>query len=110
MQNYYKPVLFLIFMKNKNVELNKIKKIIVATLKKYGVKRAGIFGSYVRGEQRKGSDIDVLIEPPRGIGLEFAGIEIELEKNLGKKVDLITYKYLSPYLKKKILESEVKII
>lgn len=97
-------------MEYKNKNLNSIIRVIVATLKKYGIKRAGIFGSYVRGEQKKGSDIDILIEPPKGIGFGFVGIEIELEKKLGKKVDLVTYKYLSPYLKKRILESEVRII
>lgn len=97
-------------MGNKNKDLNKIKKIIVATLKKYGIKRAGIFGSYVRGEQKKGSDIDILIQPPKGMGLKFIGVKLELEKKLGRKIDLVTYKYLSPYLKKSILEDEVRII
>mgnify|MGYP001558248556 CR=1 FL=1 len=98
-------------MKNKvSKDLEKMKKTIAKTLKKYGVKKAGIFGSYARGEAKKGSDIDILIEPPKGMGLEFVGVSLELEKTLGKKVDLVTYKYLSPYLKKRILESEVRII
>ena len=74
------------------------------------MKKAGLFGSYVRGEQKKSSDIDIIIEPPKGIGFGFVGIQQELEKVLGKKVDLLTYKGLSPYLRKYILKEEVKIL
>lgn len=91
-------------------EIQSIKKKIVPTLKRYGIKKAGIFGSCARGDQKRGSDVDILVEPPKGIGFGFVGIQFELEKELGRKVDLITYKYLNPLLKKEILESEVRII
>ncbi len=97
-------------MKNKNKNLNKIIKVIVTTLKKHGIKRAGIFGSYVRGEQKKGSDIDILIEPPEGVGFGFIGIELELKDKLKKKVDLLSYRAIHPLLKKRILSEEVRII
>jgi len=84
----------------------KIKKI----LKKYNVKRAGIFGSYAKGEQKRYSDIDILIEPPKNMGFGFAGLEIDLSEKLNKKVDLVSYNGLSPFLKEKILKQEVKII
>jgi len=93
-----------------NKNLLKIKPQIIKVLKKYNIKKAGIFGSYARGEEKKDSDIDILIEPPKGIGFGFVGIQFELENKLGRKVDLVTYKYLSPYLKEKILKSEVRII
>ena len=44
------------------------------------------------------------------MGLGFVRIQFELEDKLGKKVDLVTYKYLSPYIKENILKSEVRII
>lgn len=97
-------------MKNKETEFKKIKTKVLRVLKKYGIKKAGIFGSYARGEQKKNSDVDILIQPPKGIGFGFAGIEIELEEILGKKVDLISYKGISPYLKERILSDEVRII
>ena len=93
-----------------NKTLNQIKPKIIPILKKNNIKKAGIFGSYAKGEQRKNSDIDILVEPPKGIGFRFAGIEIELEKKLGRKVDLVTYKYISPYIKKQVLNEEVRII
>mgnify|MGYP001594872355 CR=1 FL=1 len=84
----------------------KIKKI----LKKNKIKRAGIFGSYVRGEQTKDSDIDILVQPSKNMGFEFAGLEIQLSQKLKKKVDLVSYNGLSPYLKDKILSQEIRII
>ncbi len=93
-----------------NKQLNRIKKIIIPILKKNGVVKAGIFGSYARGEQKKKSDVDILVQPPKGMGLEFVGMKLDLEKKLRKKVDLLTYNSLSPYLKEYILADEVKIL
>jgi len=87
-----------------------MKKKIVKILKKNKVTKAGIFGSYARGEQKKNSDIDILVKLPKGIGFGFMGIQFELEDKLGKKVDLLTYKGISPYLKEYILNDEVRII
>lgn len=93
-----------------NKSLMEIKPKIIQILKKNKIKKAGIFGSYARGDQKKNSDIDILVEPPKGIGFGFAGIEIQLSKELNKKVDLVSYNGLSPYLKDKILKQEVRII
>jgi|SRR3989344_7833002 len=94
---------------NKNIE--KIKPIILSILRKYKIKKAGIFGSYVRGDQKKGSDIDILVKYPIGMGgFKFVAMAQELEDKLEKKIDLVTYDYISPYLKKYILEEEVRIL
>ena len=90
--------------------INELKPKIIKILKKNKIKKAGIFGSYARGEQKKGSDIDILIQPPSGMGLEFVGVKLELEDKLRRKVDLVTYKGIHPLLKKRILQEEVKII
>lgn len=91
-------------------DLNKIKNKIRKILRKNGVVKAGIFGSYARGEQKKNSDIDILIQPPKGIGFGFVGIQFELEDELKKKVDLLSYRAIHPLLKERILKEEVKII
>ncbi|HIG94103.1 MAG: DNA polymerase beta protein [archaeon GW2011_AR13] len=96
-------------MKSKE-NLNSIKFKIIKILKKKGIVKAGIFGSFARGEQKKNSDIDILIKSPKDIGFEFAGIKLELEDELGIKVDLLTYKSIHPKLKKQILRDEVRII
>lgn len=95
----------------KKKELEKVLPIIVKTLEKHGIKKASIFGSYARGEQDKASDIDIIVEPTKGLGLfNFVGIKLELEEKLGRKVDLLTYKSIHPSLKKYIKRDEVKII
>lgn len=93
--------------------INKIKKKIIKVLRKYKIKKAGIFGSYARGEQRKDSDIDILITHPRSSkarGFGFVRVEYDLEEALKKKVDVVTYNSLSPYLKDKILKEEIRIL
>jgi len=84
---------------------NKIKKV----LKKNKIVRAGVFGSYARGEQNKKSDIDILVEFKGGL-FGLIRLERELEKILNIKVDLLTYKGIDPLLKKRILNEEVRII
>lgn len=95
----------------KKNEIDLIKQKIIKILKKNKVKRAGIFGSYARGEAKKNSDVDILLEPPKNISLlDLSGLKIELEDKLNKKVDIISYNYIHPKLKEKILKSEVRII
>ena len=97
--------------REKRGEFNQIKKVLVSTLKKNGIKKAGIFGSYARGEQRKNSDIDILFESPKKLSL-FGLVKLEnsLKDKLKKKIDLVTYKSLSPLIKERVLNQEVKII
>jgi uncharacterized protein len=95
----------------KEKKIDSIKKPIVDVLKKRGVKRAGIFGSYARGEENKRSDIDILIEPVKGMSLlDIVMLELLLKKILKRKIDLLTYNGISPYLKENILAEEVRII
>lgn len=93
-------------------EISKIKRIVVPILKQSGVKKAGIFGSYARGDQKKDSDIDILIEVRgRKFSLfDLVHLELELKKILRKDVDLLTYNGINPRLKERILKEEVRII
>lgn len=76
--------------------------------KKYGVVILGIFGSYARGEQDELSDIDILVELKKPIGLKFFELWDELENLLGIKVDLLTIKAVKQ--KPKLWESIKKDI
>ena len=85
-------------------------KKIVQVLKNQGAKKVAIFGSYMRGEEKPGSDIDIIIEfSERKSLLELVGIEQELYDVLGVKVDLLTEKFISPYLIDRIKE-EMEVI
>mgnify|MGYP001594649964 CR=1 FL=1 len=98
-------------MKIKDKNIQKIAKIAVPILKKNGVVKAGIFGSYARGEAKKRSDIDILVKTRKNMGLlEFAGIKVKLEEKLHKKVDLVEYGTIKPLVKKDILADEIRIL
>ena len=92
--------------------IKEIKNKIVPLLKKNEVVRAGIFGSYARGEQKKGSDIDILVKinNPKMSLLDFIRLGRELEEILRNKVDLVEYDAIKPLIKKRILGEEIRII
>ncbi len=71
----------------------------------FGVKEIGIFGSYVRGEQKEVSDVDILIELEKPVGfVKFLKLEKRISDLLGIKVDLVTKKALKPYIGQRILQ------
>ena len=87
-----------------------IKKQIVPILKRQGVTKAALFGSVARGEDKKSSDIDILIKIKKGKSLlDIVRLELKLEEKLGRKVDLVEYSAIKPRLKDIILKDE-KII
>jgi len=78
--------------------------------KKFGVKRIGVFGSYSRNEQRDDSDIDIIVEFERPVGMiAFIRLQEYLEELLGVKVDLVTKGGLKGRIRERILR-EVKYI
>jgi len=69
----------------------------------YHVKEIGIFGSYVRGEQKETSDLDLLVTFTEPIGLiKLVRLENELSHRLGVQVDLVTEKSLKPQIRKQV--------
>lgn len=93
------------------MNLEKIKNKVIPIFNQYGVNKAAFFGSSVRSENTDESDIDILVELPEEASLlDLAGLKIDLEERLGRKVDVITYGSLHPLLKDKILSEEVAIL
>ncbi|MGV8127650.1 MAG: nucleotidyltransferase family protein [Methanothrix sp.] len=77
---------------------------------RFKVKEIGIFGSFVRGEEKDTSDLDILVELERPVGLiKFVGLRNYLSDELGEKVDLVTKSALKPRIKKNILSEVVYI-
>lgn len=90
--------------------LENIKTKIKPILKKYGIKKAGIFGSSARGEYVI-NDLDLLVKIDKKISLlKFIGIQQELEDTLGMKVDLVEYDAIKPALKDEILRDEEPVL
>ncbi|MBN1323907.1 MAG: nucleotidyltransferase family protein [Methanotrichaceae archaeon] len=73
---------------------------------RFSVRRIGIFGSYARGEEKETSDVDVLVEFENPTFRNFMGLVFFLEELLGREVDLVTIKGLSPYIRPHV-EGEV---
>ena len=91
--------------------LEGMKEKLRCVLEEYGVVRAGIFGSHVRGEQSENSDVDVLVELDEGFDLiEFIKIKNLLEEAVEMKVDLVEYENIRDELRESILKEEVRII
>lgn len=80
-------------------------------LKKYGIKKIALFGSFVRDEQTKNSDIDFLIQFSKGKKKydNFINLAYYLEDLFGRQVDLLTEESLSPYMKPHIVK-EIKYV
>lgn len=95
-----------------NKQIEEIKSRIVPVLKKNKVTKAGIFGSYARGEERKDSDIDIAvnIEDRKMSLLGFIRLVHILEELLKRKVDLVEYSTIKPRIKERILKEEVRVL
>ena len=88
----------------------KLFKTIVISLKKHGAKRIDVFGSYVRQEERKRSDVDVLVKFKNQKSLlELVGIELELSEATGRKIDLLTEKSISPLILERVKNEMVTL-
>ena len=95
----------------KNDEVEKLKAKILPVLKEYKVTRAGIFGSYARGEQKKKSDVDILIKIGDDVGfLTLAGLKLDLQGAVKKKVDLVEYENIRQEIRDNILNDEIRIL
>jgi predicted nucleotidyltransferase len=98
-------------MKTNHIKINLPKQKIADFCRRHHVRKLAVFGSALREDFRPDSDLDVLVEfePGHTPGLAFFGMEQELSELLGRKVDLNTPQFLSPYFRDKVLaEAEVQ--
>ncbi|MBI5753652.1 nucleotidyltransferase family protein [Candidatus Peregrinibacteria bacterium] len=87
-----------------------IKKQALPIFKSQGVLKAAVFGSFARGDNKKNSDVDFLVKLKKNKSLfDFLELKFALEEKLNKRIDLVSYNGIHPFLKAKILE-EQKII
>ncbi len=92
------------------MNITELEQKIVALLIKYNPAKISIFGSYAKGEERPGSDLDILVDfRERKSLLTLVRIERELSEALGIKVDLLTERSISPYLIESI-KSDMKVV
>ena len=95
-------------------KLNELKKILqehkVSLKDEFGVTEIGLFGSYTKGNQKKDSDVDILVEFEKTIDLfTYVHLKNHLSDLLGVNVDLVAKKALKPKLGERILSETVYI-
>lgn len=89
----------------KDMDTLSIKEKISPIFKKYGVKRARVFGSASRGENTTQSDIDILISLGKPMGmLTYVRMVREIKEKLGRKVDIVTEKSVNKFIKPYIMK------
>lgn len=77
---------------------------IEAAAKKRGLRNLRVFGSVARGEAGEGSDVDLLVDALPGTSLfDIAGFQEDVEKVLGRRVDVVTLEDLSPAIRVRAL-------
>jgi predicted nucleotidyltransferase len=94
--------------------IEKIKEILAMhrdeLRERFKVKEIGVFGSYVRGEEKEGSDIDILVEFDEPVGLiSFVGLKNHLSDLSGVEVDLVMKSALKPRIGKRILNEVIYV-
>ena len=92
------------------MDIQKAKEQIVPIIKKYNISKAALFGSILTGKMKDDSDIDLLVDMPRDSSLfDLLRVKIDLEEQLGRRVDLVQYKAIKLKLKNEILSHQVSV-
>ena len=65
-------------------------------IRRYGLKRLALFGSYARDDQREGSDVDVMVEVEPSIGLRFVEMADRIEDALGIRTEVVSRRAIKP--------------
>jgi predicted nucleotidyltransferase len=71
--------------------LRRLRRELPYLRRRFGVVRLALYGSFARGDQTGHSDVDILVELSRPLGLEFVALAEYLEDRLGRRVDLATF-------------------
>ena len=77
---------------DKNEIINKLQQLKPQLQHEYAVKTIGLFGSFATGSYTDSSDVDILLEFEHPVGIEFIDLSYSLEKELNRKVDLVSLK------------------
>jgi hypothetical protein len=87
-----------------NEALTRLRPIVLRVAKGYGARNVRVFGSFARGQQRRTSDLDLLVEMPAGSSLlDLAGLKMDLEEAIQRKVDVVSPHCIKPLLRDRIL-------
>ena len=95
---------------NRQAVLDLLKAEAPALRRKYSVKSLAVFGSMARGDDREGSDVDILVRFQGKASFDnFMGLKLDLEDLLGRRVDLLTPKCLRPDMEAEIERKAIRV-
>ena len=97
-------------MINRNIIIEKLRNQLQTLSEQFGIERIGLFGSMARGNETEDSDIDILVELNRPLGLKFMLLVESLETIFSRKVDIITKDGLANIRVKEVSDSIKKDI
>ncbi len=104
-------VTFMVIKHTTKQNIEDLKKKLLPILRRYCVSRAGVFGSIAEGTANETSDIDLLIEFNGEKSLfDLIGLKLDLEMEINKQIDILTYNAINPLIKERVLAQEVKIL
>jgi predicted nucleotidyltransferase len=90
--------------------LEKYRSEILNLAKRHGARDVRVFGSFARGEERQGSDLDLLVTLGEGRSLlDLVGLKQDLEDLVHRPVDVVTERALSPYVRERVLSEAVPL-
>ena len=92
-------------------DLLRMRKEIRALASRYGARRVRIFGSVARGEETSESDVDILVEFPRGYDMfrQRLALAREMERLIGRRVDLIPEHELNPLIREEVFKESIPL-
>ncbi len=93
------------------MKIDSVKLKILPTLRAAGVIRASVFGSVARGDSGPASDIDLLVELPKGKSLlDLVALKLQLEDTTGRNFDVMTFQSIYPPLRSIIERDQIAIL
>ena len=91
--------------------LEEVKRRMLPVLVRHDVIRAAILGSFAKGESKENSDLDILVELPNTKSLiNLVALKLELEDELKRDVDVLTYRGLHPRIREKVIKEQLAIL
>ena len=91
----------------KQYTIAQLKKSVMPVARRFGLKKVAVFGSAARGEMKKRSDIDLLLDVPPGTTLlDLVAMRSDFRERFGHPVDVVTYDALHPLMRDEVLQEQ----
>ena len=101
----------MVIKRGKERRVEELRQKLLPILKQHQVSRAAIFGSSVTRTAKETSDLDLLIEfEGEKSLLDLVALKLDLEAEINRKVDVLTYRALHPLVREKVLKQEVRLL